>query len=501
MSQKMSITALENEIRNNVLSNNKFGVLKFVDIGSGTGKLNNGVMQAEKLDKFLQALTESTVFLDNTKMILSDNDKMVLDTMSFDVELEAGRISGTPQVLSQYQNPNFLDRAFDAEELRALTGIHRTALRQNIEQKGFMNTLSERFGEACGRALERILIYGNKDTVEEGISTGYKVIDGICQKLKDDGDNDVEEIDLTASDSNVLDELRRMIDAYPDKYVEDGNLKLFVPEILKRSLLRYIADNKTGDASISYIKDKNQMSIEGITGTFSLYRNSGSTADVYERTTDENGMLSITINWNPGTHLFKTTCQGKTISETVVVNLASQERTAGTVAQMVRVSGRSRAWNNLTVANLGAEESSNYATCPNLASRSGTYNTPYTVNLSNFGFTLPANSVIHGAEHRIVARLSKNAPSNPQFGITILNYNQNHTYTTGADLTLLASQATSWQYFTPYTVNIDNFTASEVNASNFTTRVEWSTNQNYNTGDINWTYYKLTIYYSPPQNI
>lgn len=264
MSQKMSITALENEIRNNVLSNNKFGVLKFVDIGSGTGKLNNGVMQAEKLDKFLQALTESTVFLDNTKMIPSDNDKMVLDTMSFDVELEAGRISGTPQVLSQYQNPNFLDRAFDAEELRALTGIHRTALRQNIEQKGFMNTLSERFGEACGRALERILIYGNKDTVEGGISTGYKVIDGICQKLKDDGDNDVEEIDLTASDSNVLDELRRMIDAYPDKYVEDGNLKLFVPEILKRSLIRYIADNKTGDASISYIKDKNQMSIEGI---------------------------------------------------------------------------------------------------------------------------------------------------------------------------------------------------------------------------------------------
>lgn len=240
---------------------------------------------------------------------------------------------------------------------------------------------------------------------------------------------------------------------------------------------------------------------EGITGTFSLYRNSGGTADTYKRTTDENGMLSITINWNPGTHLFKTTCQGKTISETVVVNLASQERTAGTVAQMVRVSGRSRAWNNLTVANLGAEEPSNYATCPNLASRSGTYNTPYTVNLSNFGFTLPANSVIHGAEHRIVARLSKNAPSNPQFGITILNYNQNHTYTTGADLTLLASQATSWQYFTPYTVNIDNFTASEVNASNFTTRVEWSTNQNYNTGAINWTYYKLKIYYSPPQNI
>lgn len=259
-----AITSLENEIRNNVLGNNKFGVLKFVDIGEGTGKLGNGIMQAEKLDKFLQALTQATVFLDNTKMIPSDNDKMVLDTMSFDIELEAGRINGTPQVLSSYQNPNFLDRAFDAEELRALTGIHRTALRQNIEQKGFMNTLSERFGEACGRALERVLIYGNKNTSESGVSSGYKVIDGICQKLTDDGDNDVEEIDLTASDSNVVQELRRMIDAFPDKYVEDGKLKMFVPEILKRSLIRWIADNKDVDASIGYLKDKNEISIEGI---------------------------------------------------------------------------------------------------------------------------------------------------------------------------------------------------------------------------------------------
>lgn len=260
----MTMAAIENEIRSNILSNNNFGVLKFVDIGKGNGKLGDGVLQAEKLDKFLQAMTEATTFLDNIKMHASDNDKMVLDTMGFDVELEAGRINGTPQTLTNSQDPNFLQRAFNAEELRALTGIHRTALRENIEQKGFMNTLAERFGEACGRALERVLIYGDKDTTQTNVSSGYKVVDGICKKIEKEGENEVEEIDLTATDSNSLNEVRRMIDSFPDKYVEDGKLRLFAPQALKTDLLRYIADNKQGDASITYIKERNEMSVEGV---------------------------------------------------------------------------------------------------------------------------------------------------------------------------------------------------------------------------------------------
>ena len=193
---------------------------------------------------------------------------------------------------------------------------------------------------------------------------------------------------------------------------------------------------------------------EGITGTFSLYRNSSGTPGVYERTTDENGILSITINWSPGTHLFKTTCQGKTISETVVVNLASQEKI-------------------------------DY------------------VDLSNFGFTIPNNSKIYRIDHRHVARLNKNAPSNPQFGITAY-VGQNNSLTATGQGTLLASQATNWQYFISEngaTDIIDKLTPTIVNSSNFKTRILYSTNQNGNTGAIDWTYYKITLHYSPPQNI
>ena len=241
----------------------------------------------------------------------------------------------------------------------------------------------------------------------------------------------------------------------------------------------------------------------GITGTFSLYRNSGSTADVSEKTTDENGILSITINWNPGTHLFKTTCQGKTISETVVVSHAMQERTANAVSQGVSVSGRSRAWTNLTVSNLGAEEPNNYASCLNLASKSGTYNTPYYVDLTNFKFSLPANSVVKSVDLKYVARLSKNAPSNPEFTVNTFIGDSNSLVQASTGK-LEASKATSWQYltFANADVNILNkLTTSLVNSQNLKVRVQYSTNENYNVGDIYWTYYKLIIYYSPPQNI
>lgn len=242
---------------------------------------------------------------------------------------------------------------------------------------------------------------------------------------------------------------------------------------------------------------------EGITGTFTLYRNSGSTGESFEKTTDKNGILSMGINWAPGTHLAKTTVQGKTLSETVVVTRAYQTKTARTVTQGIPISGRSRAWSNLTAANLGVEEPNNYATCLNLASKSGTYNTPYYVDLSNFGFTIPNNSRFYKIDHRHVARLNKNASSNPQFGISAY-VGQNEPLTQTGSGTLWASNGTDWQYFISENgaANaIANLTPAVVNSSNFRTRISYSTNQNGNVGSIDWTYYQITLHYSPPQNI
>lgn len=259
----MSIKTVESVLGQKIMNNDNF-VMKFVDIGQGSGKLNDGVLQAEKSDKYMQALQSKTVFLDKVKLITSHNHKRELDMMSFNVELEAGRINGTPQVLSNEQDPNFVTRAFSAEEYRALTALHRTVLYDSIEGKSLMNTITQQFGEANGRALERTLIYGKSGSTETGVATGYKVNDGILKKLEKDSEISKETIDLTAVDSNPIAEIRRWLDAFPDKYKDDGGLALFCPTILKRKVRRYLADHKDIDASIGYITQDGDVTIEDV---------------------------------------------------------------------------------------------------------------------------------------------------------------------------------------------------------------------------------------------
>lgn len=259
----MSMQIVEKEVRDKVLAGENF-VTKFVDIGSGSGKLGDGVVQAEKSDKFLQAMSQETVFLNRTKMITSSNHKRELDTMSFELELYAGRVSGTPQTISTMQDPNFATRTFSAEELRALTGIHKTALKENIEGKNFMNTLTEQFGAANGRALERILIYGDTDSTET-IASGYKVIDGILKKIDDDSAaTDNLEIDLTSNATSILAKVRAIIDAFPDKYKEPGNVVMFVPALISRLLRRYLADNHDKFGDIYHVTDNGDLVIEDV---------------------------------------------------------------------------------------------------------------------------------------------------------------------------------------------------------------------------------------------
>ena len=52
----MSMKAVASHLQEKVMGGENF-TIKFVDIGSGSKKLNEGVVQAEKSDKFMQALS------------------------------------------------------------------------------------------------------------------------------------------------------------------------------------------------------------------------------------------------------------------------------------------------------------------------------------------------------------------------------------------------------------------------------------------------------------
>ena len=259
----MSIKIVENEIKQKVDLGQDF-VVKFVDIGDGSGKLNNGVLQAEKSDKYIRHLEDNSVFLKKTKRITSTNHKRQVDKIRFNIELEAGRISGTPQVLQNSQEPDFTDRSFDAEELRALTGVHRTVMKDSIEGQGFMNTLTEMFAAANGRALERVLIYGNKSSEVTGVSTGYKVVDGILKKASDDADINNETIDLTAADSNPIQEFYHFLDLFPDVYKNDGGLAMFAPSRFVSAAYRFIASNHDKLDMNAYISTTGEPVIEDV---------------------------------------------------------------------------------------------------------------------------------------------------------------------------------------------------------------------------------------------
>lgn len=240
---------------------------------------------------------------------------------------------------------------------------------------------------------------------------------------------------------------------------------------------------------------------EGITGTFSLYRNSGSTADTYEKTTDENGILSLTINWDPGTHLFKTTCQGKTLSESVTVVLASQAKIANSVSQGSTNPSRGQQWADLDTGRLSDDEPNNYVSCNYIAGKNGTRNTPYFIDLYNFKFTIPTNSVIKHIEHRVVLRMNHSNPTeNGEFDATISTGTAS-AMTQNSSHTLLAKEGGNWQYFTPTVGNVGNYSYSTINNSGFKTRLQFGANKTTNPCAIAFTYYKITVYYSPPQNI
>ena len=234
---------------------------------------------------------------------------------------------------------------------------------------------------------------------------------------------------------------------------------------------------------------------EGISGTFTIN-------DIdYQRTTDKDGIISIAINLNPGPYTVKTVSQGKTLSESVTVTLASQSKTARSVSQGSTNSSRGQTWEDLTATMLSDDEATNYASCNYIAGKNGTRNTPYYVDLYNFGFSLPSGATIKNIEHRTVMRMNHaNITENGEFDVNI--------YTGTADPmvqnsshTLLARSGTSWQYFTPSVGNVGNYSASTVNSQNFKTRVQFFQNKTTNPCAIAFTHYKITIKYSPKQNI
>lgn len=222
----------------------------------------------------------------------------------------------------------------------------------------------------------------------------------------------------------------------------------------------------------------------------------------YNKTTDKNGIAFVDINLNPGTYTFKVTCQNKTFSEKVVVTAPiSVTKTARTVTQGSVNPSRGQTWIDLTPAIMADEEPTNYASCNYIAGKNGTRHTPYYVDFSNFGFSLPNGAIIKNIQHRTVMRLNHSKIDlNGEFDVKIYTGTSNPLKENSSH-TLLANKGRDWQYFTPSLGNIGNYNNSTINSSSFKTRVQFFQNKIATPCAIAFTHYRITIIYIPKQNI
>ncbi len=223
------------------------GIFKFVD--QGATSLNNGVLQTAKLGAFIKSMKEATVLLDAAKMVPMDSDTKDLDRIDQEVELESPVRAEDGTITLTDQDPDFAYNTLEAKKFRARTRVTQDALDVNIEGQGFMNTVQSVFGAACGRATERVYIYGDTSQTDPTIPTGYKAIDGWIQCVGDDqilyGGGTSSQRDFNPSD--IDDILKQMKDNQDGAYVDQSTY--FVPPSIAVGYQRSLKskDSNLGD--------------------------------------------------------------------------------------------------------------------------------------------------------------------------------------------------------------------------------------------------------------
>lgn len=235
-------------IKNNV-------TLKFIDIGKGDGKLDKGVLPPEKGKEFIQSLQKPTILLSDSRYVKMQSDTFDIDRINYDLDLEDGtRNQDTAQIKLKDQDPVFALNEMIARKLMAKTRLTTDAIEDSIAQKTFASTLMSLFGQAAGRSLERIFIYGNKNlTPSENVPSGYTQIDGWIRKaknvIKDFPNNKIEPI------------LTKMYDTLDPSYLSTS--KFYVPTSRESEYRRALQHRNTslGDESVT---KNNTLLFEGI---------------------------------------------------------------------------------------------------------------------------------------------------------------------------------------------------------------------------------------------
>lgn len=209
------------------------GAFKSITVES----LGDSVLAPEKFNQFIKAMQHRTTILPEARFISMQSQITEIDRVGFVGRILTAGNKVVEEVESQhvlseeeFAKPQFATNKLVAKEMQAVTGIRDKALRRNIEQGGFENTLVTLFGEAAGRDLEEWAIFADTDIAYATDSILW-LTDGWVKKAKNKvyGTGTGAQIDPNADDypEQVLDALLK---ALPKQFlVNRSEWRFYVP--------------------------------------------------------------------------------------------------------------------------------------------------------------------------------------------------------------------------------------------------------------------------------
>ena len=197
---------------------------------------NNGLLQPQQADKFIQLAIKEPVLLQQMTVTPMRGPKEERDKMRFANRVLRAGAEGQALPSAQWAKPTLSMFELDAQLFKAEIRITFESLEDQIERGAFQDTLIREMARAIGRDMEYIVINGDTTSLDPALAkldglvkqTTANLVNGLSAKL----DKDI---------------LRDMLKALPDEWATDvSSMKYFTNRQAKVDYRDSIADRATG---------------------------------------------------------------------------------------------------------------------------------------------------------------------------------------------------------------------------------------------------------------
>src|SRR5581483_6487486 len=220
--------------------------------------LGAAILQPEKAARFIQAIMDSTVLMDEARMIPMTANQYDIDRIGFGSRILHKATENTAP--SSISAPTVATNSIKVFERIAEAEITDTALENNIERGNLENTVLDLAGAQVGLDMEEGLL--KSDTTLAGSDADLGDFDGWLKLAANQLDGGASPPDFDPTD--VRDMFNKMLNAVPRKYLKNRNAwRFYCSWNIKDAYRNVLGDRGTilGDKMLTGFQ---QLSFKGI---------------------------------------------------------------------------------------------------------------------------------------------------------------------------------------------------------------------------------------------